>query len=584
MTHCNTCKYYPHLFHGRAPLDLYKRSSPLGSDHLIAKPTLETNYSSVRPCSRLRGFLRPKRPPHPSLKMSASSARERRRLLITDPLAPPTRLRTGCWTCRIRKKRCDETANDDGICGECDRLAIKCLGWGEKRPEWCRVRHVSLSRLLLLNSPMTHGTHTSQDKAALNAFKLAIKKQLMSRSANRPSIGPNAIGSPHGGSRRPSQSGTPDVATNAMYQSLLGDFGQSLPVCSRRSLNLTLSTSDSPFGWFATSLTYDSECSPEIIRPDLPMLGYSHPPAVASHPGSPGMLEDTEMPQRLRNIATTSNIPNEFMQYISQIAELAQWKSSQAEQGTLSYRELARRGRAIEDLLLGERRREAFAGFLEGHGDLSGDGPGRGTPLSDFSWSEHSNSDIAFLGDPNVPLTLPHDFFTQPASSQAPAPLMGYPAAGGYMHHPAFGNNPAVGYPTNPADALYPMAQVTPPAMPSPTELIHREACLLFLHTIVSGPNPQVPEIEISVHNLFARFSTLAPNELTPDLGFAACLAGCLALPGEQEFFRSTLARLTAQDLQNEAHLLIDEVVGQRTARQAEVGLQNFPLPQYRET
>ena len=334
---------------------------------------------------------------------------------------------------------------------------------------------------------------------------------------------------------------------------------------------------------------------------DLPMLGYSHPPAVANQPHDPELFEYTEMPQRLRNIASIANVPNEFMQYISQIAELAQWKSSQAEQGSLSYRELARRGRAIEDLLLGERRREDSAGFLEGHGDFSGEGQGRGTPLSDFSWSEHSNSDIAFLGDPNVPLTLPHDFFTQSAAVHAPAPLMGYPTAG-YMQHPAFTNNPAVGYPTNPADAhaLYPLAtatQVTPPittnttttttmaamatmTTPSPIELIHREACLLFLHTIVSGPNPRVPEIEISVHNLSARFSNLAPNEFTPDLGFAACLAGCLALPGGEEFFRSILARLAAQDLRNEAHLLIDEVVGQRTAHHTEQGIPGLPLPQ----
>jgi hypothetical protein len=101
----------------------------------------------------------------------------------------------------------------------------------------------------------------SQDKAALNAFKLGIKKQLMSRSANRPSIGPNAVGSAHGGSRHTSSSGTPDMATNAMYQSLLGDSGQSPSVFSHHFLNLTLvfPNSDSPFGWFAATLAHDSE-------------------------------------------------------------------------------------------------------------------------------------------------------------------------------------------------------------------------------------------------------------------------------------------------------------------------------------
>jgi hypothetical protein len=142
MNQSPTCKHYPFLVQGRAPLDLYKGSTSLGSGDPVTKVTKEANYSStIRPCSRLGGFLRPKRSPQSSLKMSSSSARERRRLLITDPLAPSSRLRTGCWTCRIRKKRCDESPNEAGICGECDRLAIKCLGWGEKRPEWCRVCH-----------------------------------------------------------------------------------------------------------------------------------------------------------------------------------------------------------------------------------------------------------------------------------------------------------------------------------------------------------------------------------------------------------------------------------------------------------
>jgi len=98
-----------------------------------------------------------------------------------------------------------------------------------------------------------------QDKGALNAFKLGIKKQLMSRSANRPSIGPNAVGPAQGGSRRASHSGTSDVATNAMYQSLLGDSGQSLPPNSLLLLepDLGAQNSGSPFGWFATGLTYE---------------------------------------------------------------------------------------------------------------------------------------------------------------------------------------------------------------------------------------------------------------------------------------------------------------------------------------
>jgi hypothetical protein len=38
----------------------------------------------------------------------------------------------GCWTCRIRKKKCDETKP---ACGTCKSLSLLCHGYGPK-PEW----------------------------------------------------------------------------------------------------------------------------------------------------------------------------------------------------------------------------------------------------------------------------------------------------------------------------------------------------------------------------------------------------------------------------------------------------------------
>jgi len=55
----------------------------------------------------------------------------------TSAVTPtPPRSKAGCWTCRIRRKRCDETQDDTGACLACKRLDIECLGWGTKRPEW----------------------------------------------------------------------------------------------------------------------------------------------------------------------------------------------------------------------------------------------------------------------------------------------------------------------------------------------------------------------------------------------------------------------------------------------------------------
>ncbi|KAJ7096533.1 fungal-specific transcription factor domain-containing protein [Mycena belliarum] len=48
------------------------------------------------------------------------------------------RAKSGCYTCRIRRKKCDERANLDGHCETCVRLRLQCLGFGAKRPEWLR--------------------------------------------------------------------------------------------------------------------------------------------------------------------------------------------------------------------------------------------------------------------------------------------------------------------------------------------------------------------------------------------------------------------------------------------------------------
>ncbi|KAK1960858.1 hypothetical protein LY78DRAFT_562999, partial [Colletotrichum sublineola] len=38
----------------------------------------------------------------------------------------------GCWTCRLRRKKCDETRQ---VCQTCTSLGITCYGYGP-RPAW----------------------------------------------------------------------------------------------------------------------------------------------------------------------------------------------------------------------------------------------------------------------------------------------------------------------------------------------------------------------------------------------------------------------------------------------------------------
>ena len=57
-----------------------------------------------------------------------------------------------------------------------------------------------------------------------------------------------------------------------------------------------------------------------------------------------------EMPQRLR-MDLLSGCPDEAMLAIAEVSALAQWKTSQLHNGSLSYPELIRRGTAIEQQL-----------------------------------------------------------------------------------------------------------------------------------------------------------------------------------------------------------------------------------------
>ncbi|KAF5382023.1 hypothetical protein D9615_004431 [Tricholomella constricta] len=68
----------------------------------------------------------------PSVKSSPSSRRG------GTKAKGATRNKTGCYTCRIRRKKCDEERDDVGNCMTCVRLRVECLGYGAKRPQWLR--------------------------------------------------------------------------------------------------------------------------------------------------------------------------------------------------------------------------------------------------------------------------------------------------------------------------------------------------------------------------------------------------------------------------------------------------------------
>jgi len=72
----------------------------------------------------------------------------------------------GCWTCRVRRKKCDEE-RENGSCKTCIRLGIECLGWGPKRPEWMRDKEKVVAYKVNIEEQLTRaGLIRGQPRAA----------------------------------------------------------------------------------------------------------------------------------------------------------------------------------------------------------------------------------------------------------------------------------------------------------------------------------------------------------------------------------------------------------------------------------
>ncbi|KAJ7364325.1 fungal-specific transcription factor domain-containing protein [Mycena albidolilacea] len=116
-------------------------------------PTPSSVSSNVSPAS-INVPLVPMIPtPEIYTESRSASARSSPNRYPVDLARSASASKGGCWTCRLRRKKCDEN-REGNSCHTCIRLTIQCLGWGPKRPEWMR------------------------DKQAVEAYKADIKAKL----------------------------------------------------------------------------------------------------------------------------------------------------------------------------------------------------------------------------------------------------------------------------------------------------------------------------------------------------------------------------------------------------------------------
>ncbi|KAI0701883.1 fungal-specific transcription factor domain-containing protein [Cerioporus squamosus] len=132
---------------------LHALPSPSSGDSNSPSPELPSEGPSANasPASATTSLYAPRADDRDSPRDRSSRSTPTR--AMTDLTRSSSAGKGGCWTCRVRRKKCDEEREGDS-CKTCLRLRIKCLGWGPKRPDWMR------------------------DKEKVAAYKASIKEQL----------------------------------------------------------------------------------------------------------------------------------------------------------------------------------------------------------------------------------------------------------------------------------------------------------------------------------------------------------------------------------------------------------------------
>ncbi|KAF7350844.1 C6 transcription [Mycena sanguinolenta] len=76
---------------------------------------------------------------------------------------PTRKLYGGCWTCRVRRQKCDEHDCHPDMpnhCRICLRLWLPCLGWSTRRPEWMHDKDALIMFKNYINEQLKRGSNS----------------------------------------------------------------------------------------------------------------------------------------------------------------------------------------------------------------------------------------------------------------------------------------------------------------------------------------------------------------------------------------------------------------------------------------
>ncbi|KAG8870284.1 hypothetical protein FRC20_012076 [Serendipita sp. 405] len=238
---------------------------------------------------------------------------------------------------------------------------------------------------------------------------------------------------------------------------------------------------------------------------------YRPTPSVTSD--SPEVFDFPGLSAQLFEIAQAAHLPSEYMVHIVQIAELGQWKQMQDDNGVLSYRELARRGQAIERSIFGQATLTTAPNYYP-----PSTPPHALTPQINYAHIPNASTSAQFIGGGAVP---------QPANFAAVV------------------------------------------SQSSPLQLVYLDACIFMLHSVVSGPNPRVPELHGAAQQILSRLQAIPANQRPVSLIFPLCIAGILGDNAETQRVQAQISSLGASpDLAQAVNRLIAHIRQARWAHE----------------
>ncbi|KAI5119124.1 hypothetical protein M0805_007870 [Coniferiporia weirii] len=264
------------------------------------------------------------------------------------------------------------------------------------------------------------------------------------------------------------------------------------------------------------------------------------------------------------DMARFMGCPDDVLLILAETAALAQWKSFERQQGTLSNRELLKRGSIIENRLLVSTIAETTGG----------------TPSAFFPRSAAVETHMHSTQPPSEHSMLPPTTFQPGQIMDAVEPRADTAGASGSTDAVSSGHSPNLLPLTMPATAPSPSSSVyTKKNDNSPVEVRSADArqrvAQVFLHTaslylasIINEPSPGISEISSSVNAVMNALRNLPESITDRTLVLPLVIAGSLAeLPEHYQFI---LARLGARDEAignvQSARLLIERVRAIRNA------------------